>query len=170
MAHLKQKEERDRVRRIGIFLGPFACFGGIALLSFSLFTSFTAGFELFPLIFMATIPEWMLGHSIPIEAIIALYFAQTSAGSQQSTLLILAAIILIIVGITLFAVGFKAATKAEEVQWAPEPATREYRREAKPTVKEVIKEKEVIVYVRCSHCGAKVLETETKCPNCGAKL
>ncbi|MEM3594276.1 MAG: zinc-ribbon domain-containing protein, partial [Candidatus Jordarchaeaceae archaeon] len=46
--------------------------------------------------------------------------------------------------------------------------------EMQPVVKEVVKEKEVkereIVFIRCRHCGTKVLESESKCPNCGAAL
>lgn len=118
---------------------------------------------------IATIPDWMGGPHIPIPSLIAFYLAQTSASSQRTILILLAGIILIIIGIATFAVGFKATTEAEEVSWSPEPAVEKYRRKPQPVVKEVIKERE-IVYIRCSYCGAKALETEKKCPNCGANL
>ncbi len=36
--------------------------------------------------------------------------------------------------------------------------------------REVIREKEIIVKIRCRYCGALNLQTDNKCSNCGANL
>lgn len=146
------------MRRIGLFVGPFLCISGISILTFSIINPFTAGFEIMFLLPLIFIPEFMGGHAIPIEILILLYFAQTSTPSQYTILLALGGITLIIVGIVSLILGYKAATETGQFSWTPQPIVRE-----------TIKERE-IVYIRCRYCGAKALETEKKCPNCGAKL
>ena len=37
----------------------------------------------------------------------------------------------------------------------------------KAAIREIIREKEVIIKVRCSYCGKPYDETLEKCPNCG---
>lgn len=58
--------------------------------------------------------------------------------------------------------GLEGGKKAESEGLPPPPS-------AAPTVKEIIREKEVIIKVRCSYCSSLYDETLDACPNCGAK-
>ncbi len=53
--------------------------------------------------------------------------------------------------------------KEAEAQGPPPPPS------TTPTVKEIIREKEVIVKVRCAYCNGLYDETLDACPSCGAK-
>jgi uncharacterized membrane protein len=86
-----------------------------------------------------------------------MYFTQTSSTSLI-TLLPWIGVSLIAAGIACIIMGGRAAEKAGVTVWGRHPV-----------VKETIRERE-IVYIRRRYCGAKVPETETKCPECGAKI
>ncbi|MEM3594757.1 MAG: zinc-ribbon domain-containing protein [Candidatus Jordarchaeaceae archaeon] len=88
---------------------------------------------------------------------LVMYLSQTSSMSLI-TLLPLVGVVLIVAGIVCIVLGGRAEEKAGV------NIGGRY-----PVVKETIRERE-IVYIRCRYCGAKVPETEEKCPKCGAAL
>nr|MDO8080195.1 zinc ribbon domain-containing protein [Candidatus Freyarchaeota archaeon] len=147
-------------------IGPLLIFLGIASLMFSLPNLlFGGGFQLFPLIFFLPFLLFSsyffggMGGSLPfiISLILIFYISQTNTFSF-TTVLPWIGVALIIAGIAVIIVGSRAEAKA-----------RVTIRGRQPVLKETIKERE-IGYIRCRYCGAKVSETERKCPECGAKL
>jgi hypothetical protein len=71
---------------------------------------------------------------------------------------------------------FRAVISKERIKVPPDlilspesPALEIMRESPKPSVREIIREKEVIVKIRCQYCNNVYDETLDKCPYCGGK-
>ncbi|WXG40224.1 MAG: zinc ribbon domain-containing protein [Candidatus Freyarchaeum deiterrae] len=109
----------------------------------------------------------------PTETAIYVYFLISNTNSQllpwNSTLYI--GIFTITISIILAMLGAVSSRNQRNYTTETEPwnETQGVSTEPRPVVREVV-EKGEVVFTRCKYCGAKVLETETICPNCGAEL
>jgi hypothetical protein len=64
-------------------------------------------------------------------------------------------------------VVYSAYLYQKEMGRSPKPSEPISTHQDKPSTKEIVREKEVIVKVRCKYCGNTYNETLDKCPNCG---
>jgi hypothetical protein len=69
----------------------------------------------------------------------------------------------------LFSKKENKTAQVEPNSTAPNSAVNSQPQKENTTIKEIIREKEVIVKIRCSYCHSAYNETENNCPHCGAK-
>jgi uncharacterized membrane protein len=116
------------------------------------------------------------GIIVPWENLNALDSYVSFYEQQISSLYLFAGIAVMISAIAIIIIGIAYSVRQNQKSYTsktkpytPRTVAPNYSRQPEQVVKETTKEKE-IVYNRCTYCGAKVLETERQCPNCGAEL
>jgi hypothetical protein len=116
------------------------------------------------------------GVIVPWENLYALDSYVSIYEQQISSLYLYGGITVMISAIAIIIIGIAYSVRQNQKSYTsrtkpyiPKTVAPDHSWQPEQVVKETPKEKE-IVYGRCSHCGYKVLETERRCPNCGAEL
>lgn len=89
---------------------------------------------------------------------------------QTSALLLLTGIIFLIIGLVPYVGLHYRERKAERLRMRAKLEEIRTKRPGREPIAAREEAKKDVVYIRCKYCGAKVLATERKCPNYGAKL